>query len=208
MTRTLRGQKKKPLWGTCIGVYAGQYFDGESGLHYNYYRYYDPRLGRYLRTDPYRGDLSEPETLNPYIYALSNPIISIDPEGLCPKICIPVGGKFDTRKIFSEQKTWLTSPVVGDPLCRYRTDQRDYMESIIKINWLCFYWREENCECVFDKIDTYEEKIHLEYFWTGWNTVDRFDAQPLSRLPSSLGVRYKCPPKGPNYQGPTPSFHY
>jgi RHS repeat-associated protein len=33
--------------------FAGQYFDSETGLHYNYYRYYDPKLGRYLRVDPY-----------------------------------------------------------------------------------------------------------------------------------------------------------
>lgn len=32
--------------------YPGQYFDYESGLHYNYFRYYDPRLGRYITPDP------------------------------------------------------------------------------------------------------------------------------------------------------------
>jgi RHS repeat-associated protein len=33
--------------------FAGQYYDSETGLHYNYHRYYDPKLGRYLRADPY-----------------------------------------------------------------------------------------------------------------------------------------------------------
>ena len=31
----------------------GQYYDQETGLHYNYHRYYDPSTGRYLRPDPF-----------------------------------------------------------------------------------------------------------------------------------------------------------
>jgi RHS repeat-associated protein len=30
----------------------GQYYDKETGLHYNYYRDYDPSLGRYIQSDP------------------------------------------------------------------------------------------------------------------------------------------------------------
>lgn len=32
--------------------FAGQYYDAESGLHYNFHRYYFPLLGRYLSSDP------------------------------------------------------------------------------------------------------------------------------------------------------------
>ncbi|MBU4297817.1 MAG: hypothetical protein KJ862_18350 [Proteobacteria bacterium] len=29
-----------------------RYFDAESGLHYNWQRYYDPSIGRYMTPDP------------------------------------------------------------------------------------------------------------------------------------------------------------
>jgi len=31
---------------------AGQYFDAETGLHYNYFGDYDPQIGRYIQSDP------------------------------------------------------------------------------------------------------------------------------------------------------------
>ena len=32
--------------------FDGQYFDVETGLFYNYFRYYDPATGRYISSDP------------------------------------------------------------------------------------------------------------------------------------------------------------
>jgi RHS repeat-associated protein len=58
--------------------FAGQYYDEETGLHYNYHRYYDPKTGRYLTPDPI-GLLGG---INLYSYAVNNPVNAIDPFGL------------------------------------------------------------------------------------------------------------------------------
>jgi RHS repeat-associated protein len=32
--------------------FPGQYLDNETGLYYNYFRDYDPSIGRYIESDP------------------------------------------------------------------------------------------------------------------------------------------------------------
>ncbi|MEN5135631.1 MULTISPECIES: RHS repeat-associated core domain-containing protein [Pseudomonas] len=62
--------------------FQGQYFDDESGLHYNRHRYYDPDVGRYLTPDP----VKLAGGLNQYRY-VPNPTGWVDPLGLtsnCP----------------------------------------------------------------------------------------------------------------------------
>lgn len=58
--------------------YAGQYADGETGLHYNLFRYYDPQVGRFIVQDPIG---LAGGNLNLYHYA-PNPLVWIDPMGL------------------------------------------------------------------------------------------------------------------------------
>jgi RHS repeat-associated protein len=58
--------------------FPGQYFDQETGLHYNWHRYYDPVSGRYLRPDP----IGLIGGVNLFIYVLNNSNKWIDPLGL------------------------------------------------------------------------------------------------------------------------------
>jgi RHS repeat-associated protein len=61
-----------------LRVLPGQYFDAETGTHYNYFRDYDPTLGRYIESDPagLRGGT------NTYGYVDQRPLITFDPYGL------------------------------------------------------------------------------------------------------------------------------
>jgi len=57
--------------------FPGQYYDQETGLHYNYFRYYDPTTGRYVTPDP----IGLEGGINLFGYGLNNPHKYADPDG-------------------------------------------------------------------------------------------------------------------------------
>jgi RHS repeat-associated protein len=63
--------------------YPGQYFDQESGLHYNYFRDYEASTGRYVESDPI-GLLGG---LSTFSYSLSRPLNFSDRQGLAVWFC-------------------------------------------------------------------------------------------------------------------------
>ena len=73
---------------TALGqLFPGQYYDQETGLHYNYFRTYDPATGRYITSDP----IGLQGGINTYLYADANPARLVDPLGLNP-VAGAIGG--------------------------------------------------------------------------------------------------------------------
>ncbi|MEU8540730.1 putative T7SS-secreted protein [Streptomyces sp. NPDC048717] len=109
---------RSTLWGTTAWArlntaytplrFPGQYYDPETGLHYNLFRHYDPETGRYTSPDP----LGLGPAPNPVAY-VHNPFTICDPLGLSP---------------YSQFKGlgWLTDKLLERPSYRYQrlvTDQ-------------------------------------------------------------------------------------
>jgi RHS repeat-associated protein len=57
--------------------FPGQYYDSESRIHYNYFRDYDPVVGRYLESDP----VGLRAGVNTYAYVRNNPVLRFDRKG-------------------------------------------------------------------------------------------------------------------------------
>ena len=78
--------------------FTGRQFDSETGLYYYRARYYSPVIGRFLQTDP----VGYSAGVNWYAYCGNNPLVLVDPSGLC---------KIDYGSMFSGFGSDLTQAI-------------------------------------------------------------------------------------------------
>ncbi|MGH8051333.1 MAG: RHS repeat domain-containing protein [Arenimonas sp.] len=117
--------------------FAGQLFDSESGLHYNYFRDYEAANGRYVESDPMglKGGLST------YGYANQNPLYFNDPLGLW---CIPLPDEtsgWETKKRERNKNFGgVTINISGKAFarCTYDNFWHVFQERTSKKRWVCY----------------------------------------------------------------------
>jgi len=121
--------------------FPGQYLDAETGLHYNYFRDYEPGTGRYVESDPIGLDGG----ITTFAYVNSDPAGSIDPTGeqaiavpfpAPTGLCLPCG-------------VALLGGMAGGSYiyAQYGTSIVDFMVSVARGKWTC------NATCIVQQID-------------------------------------------------------
>ena len=102
--------------------FPGQYFQIETGLHYNHHRMYDPVTGRYTQPDPLRF-VDGPSV---YAYAGNSPFTKGDRNGLEVVAVFDVAGNRFTALDSSGKSIALDSVVSGNGECsnNHRCDAR------------------------------------------------------------------------------------
>ncbi|HIF9226189.1 TPA: RHS repeat domain-containing protein [Photobacterium damselae] len=109
--------------------FQGQYYDSETGLHYNRHRYYSPKTGRFTTVDP----IGLAGGLNNYQY-VPNPINWVDPLGL--SACPPdktSASLFDSLKydvgLYGELRSLVRGKNTG--LDSHHVGQKDIMKDLV-----------------------------------------------------------------------------
>ncbi|WP_308030086.1 DUF6531 domain-containing protein [Streptomyces sp. CoH27] len=186
----LAWQQRTTLWGTrmpspaddsttptCPLRYPGHYADRESGLHYNYFRYYDPETGTYLTSDP----LGLEPAPNPYSY-VDNPLGWTDALGLapCAKAQWEQRADFSSQKVMSKkfdshaQDFGVTGSRNKQTLSQFQQAMRDHMLAPDTKIYRYDYRGQGQAVGFIDPTTRKMVMLHSDgKFWSAWKLSDK-----------------------------------
>jgi RHS repeat-associated protein len=125
--------------------FQGQYYDGETGLHYNRYRYYSPYVGRFISKDPI-GLLGG---YNHYQYG-PNPISWVDPTGLNFKSV----GKIKEER--ARRQTSSSAPYIKHTMAKCKTQAQNISKKEAQ------YWDMSKCESNVAQVTAFRNRLEKE----------------------------------------------
>ena len=153
----------------------GQFYDSETGLHYNYFRDYEPAIGRYVESDP----IGLSGGTNTYVYVSDNPVALIDPLGLRARACcrrIPYIGAIGFRHCYIESDVGggvTTYGLVGGTLSGEPAGTGNiYLNNPFDSTGTCGPWNED-CGvdgCVARAANSYANPSQYRYLGPNSNT--------------------------------------
>ncbi|WP_177342397.1 RHS repeat-associated core domain-containing protein [Pseudomonas sp. ABFPK] len=182
--------------------FQGQYWDVETGLHYNRYRYYDPQVGRFVGMDP----IGAAGGINFYSY-VTNPTGWIDPYGLTKKSLptkTPVhrigGNSIDNLRLKEAEKNLLPPGISVLHSCCPCAASKQMREAFPKASGLqraagrvASGTTDAIREAGFDVIGDPTQKFPNHARIIHPDGVNGFSDGNLEQLASALGETTKCP---------------
>jgi len=179
--------------------FPGQYLDQETNLAHNYFRNYNPGLGRYSESDP----IGLGGGINPYAYANSNPIVRIDPYGLWSTDAHNLFIYYFTSSAFPDiSTTQLNAIYAGSAFAdtlQFQMPEYSYMHAMSSSRWNREEAKKMMCEFAKQNLDAFRLRVQTDpqsaFFYLGVALHPIMDAtSPVHR-----GFQY--------WPGETAGFH-